>query len=137
MLVPEGHFRPEFFARDGHGIRPYWSEELQRLYNRWRDSVYFQEFDNFLQDKREGGSPAGQSFGRSLSLTSGSSSSSAPSAEEDEPSEQDQKPRRRGPLSKSKREKTAFIRRLGACSSCRSRKVGVGGVLNPYVIFSS
>ncbi|KAI5463968.1 hypothetical protein BGZ63DRAFT_421056 [Mariannaea sp. PMI_226] len=124
MLVLEGHPPPEPCARASHGNQPYWSEELQLLYNRWRDSVYFQEFDNFLQDKDKGGSLTVPSLGRSLSVSSGDSSSSAPSAEEDESPEQDQKPRRRGPLSKSKREKTAFIRRLGACSSCRSRKVG-------------
>lgn len=128
MLVVEGTQCAEPFHRDNGLIRPYWSEELQRLYDRWRDSVYYQEFDNFLQADRRSGSLPVPSMRRSLSVTSGGSSSSALSTstapDEDEPLDQDQKPRRRGPLSKSKREQTAFIRRLGACSSCRSRKVG-------------
>lgn len=128
MLIPDGtHPVPPWV--NGR-IRPQRTEVLQRLYDRWRDSVECQTFESFLQLNQDRAMLQVPSLQRSLAQRSGGSSSStrlASSAPEDyEFGEHDKKPQRRGPLSKTKREKTAFIRRLGACVSCRGRKVAVG-----------
>ncbi|KAF5003338.1 hypothetical protein FDECE_10105 [Fusarium decemcellulare] len=105
-------------------IKPQRTEELQSLYDRWRELENCQKFEQHLQlndsehHLQPEGSPQGTSE-RSPSIVSGHSG-----AEDSGHTERSQKPRRRGPLSKMKREKTAFIRRLGACPPCRARKVG-------------
>lgn len=130
MLVPDGTQKALPYDRGNGRIRPQRTPELQRLYDRWRDSVECQTFESFLQLNQDEAMLQVPSMRRSLSQRSGGSSSSAHSAssapDDSEFEEQDKKPRRRGPLTKPKREKTAFIRRLGACASCRTRKVGVG-----------
>ncbi|KAH7176717.1 hypothetical protein EDB81DRAFT_49254 [Dactylonectria macrodidyma] len=110
-------------------VLPQRTDELQRLYDRWRDSMECQAFESLLQLNQDRVTLQVPPLGRSLSQRSGGSSSSTLSAsstldDDDELDEHDRRPRRRGPLTKSKREKTAFIRRLGACDSCRARKVG-------------
>ncbi|KAJ3531486.1 hypothetical protein NM208_g8857 [Fusarium decemcellulare] len=105
-------------------IKPQRTEELQSLYDRWRELENCQKFEQHLQlndsehHLQPEGSPQGTSE-RSPSIVSGHSG-----VEDSGRTERSQKPRRRGPLSKMKREKTAFIRRLGACPPCRARKVG-------------
>ncbi|KAJ4179313.1 hypothetical protein NW755_012535 [Fusarium falciforme] len=100
--------------------KPYRTEELQSLYDRWRE---LEDWQKPVQhppgdDIKDHLQPEGPSPGNS-----DRSSVSSHSGPED--SDHGKKPRRRGPLSKTKREKTAFMRRLGACPPCRSRKVAV------------
>ncbi|KPM46369.1 hypothetical protein AK830_g236 [Neonectria ditissima] len=119
---------PDYDRGDGR-IRPPWNDELQRLYDRWRDAVDCDgDFESSLDLDRDRALLQVPSWRRSPSQQSGRSSPSScsPSAEpdDDDISEQGKRPQRRGPLTKTKREKTAFIRRLGACPSCRTRKVG-------------
>lgn len=101
-------------------IKPPRTEELQSLYDRWRELEDWQKptkhsLGDDVEDHLQPEEPSPGSNDRS--------SVSSHSGPED--SDQVKKPRRRGPLSKTKREKTAFMRRLGACTPCRSRKVAV------------
>ncbi|KAM5368318.1 hypothetical protein ACJZ2D_009586 [Fusarium nematophilum] len=117
------------FVGSGHRtalIKPPRTEELQSLYNRWRELEDRQNFEHHLPHNEDhdqlhlhSAAPSQASSDRPSSEVSGYLG-----AEDSELANQGKKPRRRGPLSKIKREKTAFIRRLGACPPCRSRKVG-------------
>ncbi|KAI8675481.1 DUF2439 domain-containing protein [Fusarium keratoplasticum] len=105
-------------SRRPNSTKPYRTEELQSLYDRWRE---LEDWQKPVQhppgdDIKDHLQPEGPSPGNS-----DRSSVSSHSGPED--SDHGKKPRRRGPLSKTKREKTAFMRRLGACPPCRSRKV--------------
>ncbi|RTE69419.1 hypothetical protein BHE90_016199 [Fusarium euwallaceae] len=116
-----GYYRTQHISgnsRRSNLTKPFRTEELQSLYDRWRELEDWQKPVQRLPgvDIEDHFQPEGPSPGNS-----DRSSVSGHSGPED--SDHGKKPRRRGPLSKTKREKTAFMRRLGACAPCRSRKV--------------
>ncbi|KAF7551562.1 hypothetical protein G7046_g7683 [Stylonectria norvegica] len=126
MLGLEKSQRTPSSGRREGCVQPQRTETLQGLYDRWRDSE---------QDSEHGWSrySSPQSVDeytlqipvsdltdlyRSSSQGSGHAYSSALSGNND-----GRRARRHGPLPRTKRERTAFIRRLGACATCRVRKV--------------
>lgn len=111
-------------------IRPKRTEELQLLYDRWKDSESCASSGSTLREIDDEGrklqTPQSTALpSRTPSLRSFNSSASVYSNFTNDTSNRVRKQGRSGPLPIAKKNRTAFIRKLGACPTCQKRKVKV------------